>query len=207
MRTLIFAPIILAYMSMMSICSFADDHESAEQKLITLVDAIAAFSADLEQVTQEADGYILDTQTGNMVFARPNLLRWETLEPFSQTLVADGSHIYLHDPDLNQVTVRSWSSDPAVNPVAVFMASEQLKARFNVSEESDIFYLEPISVDASFQQMRLAFRQGLPAMLAIDDNLGQTTQIEFTNAQVLQSPEESLFKFKIPEGAEIFNDG
>lgn len=204
MRHLVFWTLLIA-----SVSIYGDEGPNAQtlSRLVGIIESIDAFSAELEQTTLEPDGFLLDTQTGNMHFASPNLLRWETEDPFVQTLVADGSKIYLHDPDLNQVTIRSWSSDPTINPVSVFMAPEQLGERFEITEEKNTFYLNPLSVDATFQQLRLAFRRGLPKILEIDDNLGQTTRIEFSKVRDLSELDSSLFQFDIPEGAEIFNDG
>lgn len=185
----------------------AEDYVSPAELLQEKLAALSSFTASFEQTTLEEDGFLLDEQRGKLYFSRPSRLRWESIEPFEQTLVADGVDIYLYDPDLNQVTVRAWSSDPLENPAAIFVTSETVSAHFSVNLEDDVFVLTPFSETSSVLQLKLGFDDGAPSSLQILDTLGQRTEIVFSEQNLTAIVDAEMFQFTIPDGAEVITDG
>ncbi|MEY4584987.1 MAG: hypothetical protein RJB10_1484, partial [Pseudomonadota bacterium] len=49
------------------------------------------------------------TSSGTFEFSRPNKFKFLYKKPFEQTIVADGTTLWLFDVDLNQVTARKQS--------------------------------------------------------------------------------------------------
>ena len=181
------------------------------------------FRSGFRQTVHEQDGYLLDEQSGILQFAQPGKLYWRTLDPFASTLVADGEQIYYFDPDLNQVNIREWDSDPSQNPIAVFIGDSAISDYYRVSRDESDFLLEPLFDGSSILQLKLGFEAGQPRAMEMMDSLGQRTRIEFHQLQQnlnavdgseYEAGEESddqfppsPFVFEVPEDAEIITDG
>ena len=179
---------------------------SAEQQLTALLSELNSFSASFEQRVEEEDGYLLDKLQGIMSFDHPNRLYWRVLEPFPSTLVSDGEQVYLFDPDLNQVSVRPWVADPSQNPVALFVGEQIVADYYAVSKDGEEFLLQPLALNSEYRQIRLSFRQGRPSSMQIIDSLGQNTRIDFSTLKPGSLPEQP-YRFDLPAGAEIVDDG
>ena len=65
-----------------------------------------AGKAHFAQIIVDKNLKQLQQATGTMQFARPGRFRWEYDKPYEQTIVGDGSRLWIYDKDLNQVTVR-----------------------------------------------------------------------------------------------------
>src|SRR2546425_12228655 len=63
-------------------------------------------SARFEQQVYDRSGKVVEKASGSFAFARPGKFRWTYEKPHKQVLVADGAKLWIHDPDLNQVTVK-----------------------------------------------------------------------------------------------------
>ena len=62
--------------------------------------------ADFEQQVHDRNGKLTQESKGSFVFQRPGLFRWVYAKPVDQVIVGDGERVWIHDRDLNQVTVR-----------------------------------------------------------------------------------------------------
>ena len=69
--------------------------------------ALKTLGAEFVQVVRGKDGEVTERASGTLSISRPNRFRWDYREPYEQTIVADGTRLWLYDPDLDQVTVRS----------------------------------------------------------------------------------------------------
>src|SRR5512146_732982 len=74
-------------------------------------------TASFEQQAFDRSGKVVDRSSGTFAFARPGKFRWTYEKPHRQLLIADGTRLWIYDPDLEQVTVkragRAISSTPA----------------------------------------------------------------------------------------------
>jgi len=68
---------------------------------------VKTLSSDFHQKVHDEHGKVIARSRGQFVFQRPGKFRWDYVHPFEQTIVADGEDIWVHDLDLEQVTVRS----------------------------------------------------------------------------------------------------
>jgi outer membrane lipoprotein carrier protein len=69
----------------------------------------AQFTQTVISPAREGQSVRSRNSSGVFEFARPNKFRFSYSKPYVQTLVADGQTLWLHDPDLNQVTARKLS--------------------------------------------------------------------------------------------------
>jgi outer membrane lipoprotein carrier protein len=149
--------------------------------------------------------------SGTMEFARPGRFRWEYSKPYEQTIVGDGSRLWVYDKDLNQVTVRKLDRALGASPAALLAGSNEIEKIYNLKaagSDGGLDWLEavPRSNDTAFGSIRLGLgKAGLEAM-ELRDQFGQTTVIKFSDVQrnVKIAPES--FRFTPPKGADVISE-
>lgn len=178
------------------------------------VDALKAFVTDVKsgraaftQVVTSADGAKRKTSSGGFEFQRPNRFRFDYRKPYEQTLVADGARVWFHDPDLNQVTVRSVDQALGATPAAI-LAGGQLEKDFALKAEADQGGLQwvlatPKAKDAGFQSLRVGFKGKDLAALEILDAFGQRSRLDFAQFEANAAVPAARFQFKPPAGADV----
>ena len=149
--------------------------------------------------------------TGTMEFARPGRFRWEYNKPYEQTIVGDGSRLWVYDKDLNQVTVRKLDRALGASPAALLAGSNEIEKIYNLKaagSDGGLDWLEavPRTQDTAFGSIRLGLgKSGLETM-ELKDQFGQTTVIKFSDVQRnVKIPPES-FKFTPPKGADVISE-
>jgi len=165
---------------------------------------------DFEQKVYDKDGKLVQDSRGSFALLRPNRFRWTYVKP-QQTIVGDGEKVWIHDADLNQVTVRRLSRVLGSTPAALLAGSSDVQAGFELKElgEKDgLEWLEakPRDKDAGFERMRLGMSTGGVEAMELVDHFGQTTVLRFSN--VVRNPqiEPGTFRFSPPKGADVLGD-
>lgn len=153
----------------------------------------------------------LQQAQGVMQFSRPGKFRWDYTKPYEQTIVGDGSRLWIHDKDLNQVTVRKLDRALGASPAALLAGSNDLERDFTLSDsgmQNGLDWLDavPKSRDTVFERVRMGFgKSGLEAM-ELRDQFGQITVITF--ADVVRNPRiaAEVFRFAPPPGVDVINE-
>lgn len=183
--------------------------EDGAGKLQALLAPLATLEADFEQVVTDADGLALETSTGRMTLSRPGRLRWEVREPWPQLVLADGVSLWVHEPDLEQVTVRPLAGALEGTPAMLLLeAPGSLVTHFGVVDERDgHFRLLPLDERSLYGELHLAFDAAkTPRSLAIVDHMGRTTHVRFTDVETGTVPAAELFEFEIPPGTDVIDE-
>ena len=176
------------------------------------LDSLQTLSAQFVQVVQDRKGDVTDRASGTLSIARPNRFRWDYREPYEQTIVADGRKLWLYDPDLAQVTVRSLEQGLGATPALLLSGSGNVGDAFRagpVEQRQDLTWcrLLPKQHGSDFERVSLAFgRKGELAAMELVDKLGQTTTIQFSAVKRASKLDESLFRFAPPPGADVIGD-
>jgi outer membrane lipoprotein carrier protein len=184
---------------------------SARAALDRFADGLVALEGRFEQQVYNGDGSLRETATGTIALQAPRRFRWHYLTPYEQLVVADGSHVWLHDVDLEQVTVRRQADEEAESPLVVLTDPASLDRRYRVEESGrrdglDWLTLVPRQDDGGFQQARLAVdAEGLQRM-ELEDTLGGRTQIRFSDWRRNPPLEPARFQFEPPEGVDLIGD-
>ncbi len=178
------------------------------QQLRQLLQPINSLSARFNQQITDPDGYQLQTSTGIFQVSQPNRLRWVVESPMPQQIIADGSTLWVYDPDLEQVIIQPFNQDLAATPAILFSGDiEQLDSAYFVRRlSSDHFELQPEQGGSLFNIIRITFAEGIPDSIALLDNLGQTTLIRLTAVQLNPTLSDDNFIFEIPEGVDVINN-
>ena len=167
--------------------------------------------ADFEQKVYDRGGKLTQESKGSFVFQRPGLFRWVYAKPVDQVIVGDGERVWIHDRDLNQVTVRRLSRALGSTPAALLAGSAEVEKAFELSEggaKDGLEWLEakPREREAGFDRVRMGFSaEGIQAM-ELTDHFGQTTQLRFTNLVRNPKVDRAEFRFQPPKGADVLGE-
>ena len=167
-----------------------------------------SLSGQFEQTLVDSNQELIQSSSGNFLLKKPGYFRWDTREPFPQLLVSDLETIWFYDPDLEQVTVRSYHNHVDQTP-SLLLSGDADKISQNyvvtkLSEES--FSLLPKSEMPSFTELQLLFKDQQLASMVLKDSLDQTTTFIFTEVKVNPDVVASDFQFTPPNGVDILFD-
>jgi outer membrane lipoprotein carrier protein len=158
-----------------------------------LRDDLNAFTKGLKgldgQFTQQVfgtNGKQKEQSSGRVAVSAPRLFRWEYVKPYAQLIVADGKTVWVHDPDLQQVSKRAQGAEEANSPLAILLDPAKLDRDFTVKEAGTTSGIEwmqvtPRNADAAFKSAKLGFDKSGLARMEYVDALGQRTRISFSD--------------------------
>ena len=166
------------------------------------------FKAEFAQSVLAKNGKKPQQSAGTLAIARPGKLRWEIAKPYPQLVVSDGEKVWIHDPDLQQVTVRKLGQAIGSSPAALLAGSNELERNFSLKEAGEsegLSWLEafPKVADSGFEKVRLAFAGGELKAMELLDSFGQTTQVRFSHAEKNPVLPAGSFIFKAPPGTDV----
>ena len=72
---------------------------------------------------------------GRFSILRPGLFKWEYTSPYKQTIVGDGSYIWLYDIDLAQITKTAQNQAIGDSPAAILSNKDALSASYTLKED------------------------------------------------------------------------
>jgi outer membrane lipoprotein carrier protein len=166
--------------------------------------------ADFEQKVFDKSGKLVQQSKGNFAFLRPGRFRWTYVKP-PQVIVGDGDRVWIHDTDLNQVTVRKVARVLGATPAALLAGASDIEKSFDLveaGEKDGLEWLEakPKEKESGFERIRLGMSaSGVDAMELVD-HFGQTTVLRFTNMVRNPQFEAGTFRFTPPKGADVLGD-
>lgn len=151
------------------------------------------------------------SSSGRFEFVRPDRFRFDYTKPFVQTIVADGTSLWLYDADLNQVTVRNQKDTLGATPATLIAAGSDLKTlreSFELSalpEREGMSWVEarPRQKDGQLQSIKAAFKGTDLVILEIADGLGQVSVMTFSGWQSNPAIPSDRFRFQVPAGADV----
>jgi outer membrane lipoprotein carrier protein len=182
----------------------------ARAQLDAFAQGLHALSGNFTQTLTDPTGK-MQTSSGTVVLEAPRQFRWDTLTPNKQTIVADGSRVWLYDPDLEQVQVRKQDAEEAHSPLTVLTDLKQLDKDFTVSEQGtrdglNWLRLTSTGADPQFSYVDLGFDAKGLARMQFKDQLGAVSDIRFSNWQRNPPIPPQDFNFTPPKGADVIGD-
>ncbi|QNK01533.1 outer membrane lipoprotein chaperone LolA [Dyella telluris] len=206
-RLLLLATATLA----LSVSSLAMAAGPARAKLDAFTAGMHSLTGKFSQTLKDANGNAGKPSNGTLALEAPRQFRWETLAPSKQTIVADGSRVWLYDPDLEQVTVRVQSSEESHSPLTVLTDVKQMDKDFNAIEQGEhdgLSWLRLTSKakDPQFDYADLGFDASGLARMVFRDQLGAVTDIRFSGWQRNVAIPPETFNFVPPPGTDVIGD-
>ena len=100
-------------------------------------------------------------------------------------IIADGQQVYIYDPELEQVIIKSQTQLFNRTPASLLIGnSQQLKKLFDVKQVNKMFILKP-KLDKNYQKIELTFQKNssIPKIIRFVDALNQVTTIYFKSSK------------------------
>lgn len=189
-------------------------HAGARDQLDGFTKGLKGLDGQFTQRVFDDNGRVRETSSGRVALSAPRLFRWEYQKPYPQLIVADGSTVWVYDPDLEQVSRRPQGSAEQDSPLAALIDPGKLDRDFRVEDAGSAGGLQWLQLtprqggdEAAFQSARLGLdAQGLVRM-EIVDALGQRTEIEFTGWKRNPRFAADAFRYTPPAGVDVVGEG
>jgi len=144
---------------------------------------------------------------GSFEFQRPNRFRFVYDKPYAQTVVGDGTKVWIYDPDLNQASSRKLGDALANTPAALIVSNDIDKvftlADLKSSEGIDWVKATPRQAEGTVRELRVGFKGHALARLEIDDSFGQKSVLVFSAFEPNAKLAADTFTFVPPKGADV----
>ena len=144
---------------------------------------------------------------GSFEFSRPNRFRFIYAKPYAQTVVGDGTKVWIYDPDLNQASSRK-TGDALANTPAALIVSNDIDKVFTLADQPskdgiDWVLATPKQAEGTVRTLRVGFKGHALAQMEIDDSFGQKSMIVFNAFEPNAKLAADTFVFTPPKGADV----
>lgn len=192
--------------------------EGILQRMETVYRGIRTFQARFDQETETKSLRRTRKSSGWIYVQKPDKVRWSYEEPELQEVYVLGDRILLWIPARNQVLKATEADMPGMAQIRVLLAQGRLWESFSISllpppADGEAFHclrLVPATgTKLSIEEMILFVRKedSLLERTESRDLVGNVTRIRFRDWQVNASLSPDLFRFEIPQGAEVLEGG
>lgn len=179
--------------------------EMIQKKFETIKEIKGTFSQtsyikDLEE-TQEF--------SGTFFLIKPDLMMWEYKSPRDEKIVINGTETWIYKRSQNQVIKTTFSKESYSQvPIAILQSFDNIRNDFDITmPEKNSLQLIPKQKIGFIKTLVLETRtDGFPIkMFTIIDTYGNIIMIELNEIKTNPGLDASIFIFKVPEGAEVFD--
>ena len=214
MKKLIFAVLLGCQLLLTIVCAANTSQPIAEQQLIDLLQQYTTYSANFTEATSDAKNLAIMPSSGHVMIKKPGLFFWETLTPNHQQVMSNGKSMWIYDVDLAQATQRPAVIPGQIEPAKILAGDgSELSQYFtiermttHVANNQSVFTLTAKQDNAVFSKITMSFQQGRLVKIVALNNLDQTSTFTFSNIQLNQPIDSSIFTFKPPKGVDVLQD-
>lgn len=183
----------------------------AVERLHAYFETTAAMRAQFHQTVRDNQGRTIQDVTGTMQLQRPGKFRWDYHKPYVQLIVGDGRKVWLYDPELEQVTVRSLDKVLGSSPAALLAGSKDIDRLFSLADAGKKGSLEwvvatPRQSESGFDKVLLGFDGDTLAAMQMYDSFGQLTEIVFSAVERNPRLPADSFRFSPPAGVDVLSE-
>ena len=219
-RNTIILMALLAFL-LSGITAIAAEKPSDSKKTVTLEDilkkvekryALSGFTAGFFQSSTIKALNITDTAMGKISIKRPGKMRWIYEAPERQSIITDGTRLWIYHPDDNQVMLGAAPSYFGGGKGASFLTDiSEMRATFDITLETpevpDRYKLKLVpkqkSVDVTHVFVWVATRTWEVSEVATYNTYGDETRMEFSHIEFIGDLPDPLFMFTIPDGTDV----
>lgn len=176
-------------------------------------DATRDFTADVTQEMTVASLGKTITSHGTVAFKKPGKMRWELTQNDKQVIVADGTTLWLYQPEERQVLKTPFdaafrSSTPASFLTGVGRITQDFTATLDgESPDGQVLYLMliPRRTDADVGKLRLTVARDTFDIRGaeVHDPLGNVSRLQFDHMRRNVGLTDDQFVFQIPPGVDV----
>lgn len=180
----------------------------ARDQLNAFTRGLKTLDGHFTQQVFDSRGKLKENSSGRVSLSAPKLFRWEYTRPYPQQIVADGRTVWIYEPDLQQVTKRPQGAEARTSPLAALTDPAKLDAQFVVKDAGvqnglQWLALTPKGGESGFRSARLGFGAAGLARMQVVDQLGQRTDISFTDWKRNTPLPPATFRFSVPKGVDV----
>jgi len=200
--------LILTVLAASNVNAQARIDELGEKLVNDFLTNITTLEGRFEQSLIDAEGAIVETNSGTLEIERPTRFRWSYTEPYEQWLVADGMNIWSYDLDLEQVTVKPQAEALANTPALLLGGAEDALEQFDfggttIETVTTWVRLDPKDKDGGFNRVELGFVDSELRRMVFFDNLEQTTLVALHDVIVNEPIDSARFEFVVPDDVDL----
>ena len=179
--------------------------------LVDILGKMRALNGNFTQKVTDQNGAILQEASGQFFFKKPNLFKWDYLEPSKSQLISDGELLYLYDPDLKQVVISQLKKIGGVSPAMLLVTSNvgSLFEISNIQDSKGVSWFKALPHEpkkANFKKVFINFKQGKLQRMRIVDGFDNTTEINFIKVSQNSIINEAIFLFNTPEDIDVIKN-
>lgn len=195
------------------LCIFTAAHAApeAESSLDRFFTKVQTYSAKFEQEVLDEGMNIIEESQGTMWISRPGKFRWDYQPPLEQKIISNGAKVWVHDVELEQVTIRPLGDTIGRTPANLLAGKGELAKSYKIKDmgaKGGYFWvrLKPKSKEANFENIFIGFKENRLRIMELIDGLGQTTRIQFNNEQENLTIADKHFNFVPPTNVDIIDE-
>lgn len=174
--------------------------------------ANSGFSAIFFQQSTLKAMDITDTASGKIFIKRPGKMRWEYEKPERQIIITDAKNLWIYRPADNQVMIGNATTYFGDGKGSSFLSDMKLiRKKFRITfEKTDpnhnyVLKLLPNEKKYDLSEIYLSISNINFDIVQIVtyNSYGDETQIQLKQVQFGQNFDDTMFSFKIPQGADV----
>lgn len=170
------------------------------------------FSAAFFQESMLKAMQITDTAEGRLTVKRPDKMRWEYTMPDAQTIITDGTSLWIYRPEDRQVMVGKAPEFFGRGRGAGFLSDmKSIRKGFVIKlqpAENDDYYRLELTPKKPTAELARVLISAAKTTFQVDqvityNDYGDETRIVLSDYQFNLDPDDALFKLDIPEGVDV----
>ena len=186
----------------------------ARDDLTAFTQGLKGLDGQFSQQVYDVNGKRKESSSGRVALSAPRLFRWEYVKPYPQLIVADGKHVWVYEPDLQQATKRPQGAEEQNSPLAALIDPSKLERDFTITEAGESGGLEWLQLspreqgdEGGFRSAKLGFGKAGLARMSVVDALGQRTEITFSDWKRNPGFANGTFSYVPAKGVDVVGEG
>jgi outer membrane lipoprotein carrier protein len=176
--------------------------------------SVAGFTAQFSQTSSIKAMDITDSASGRAFFKRSGKMRWEYKSPDRQMIITDGKTLWVFRPEDDQVMIGKGPSFFKDGKGFSFLSDmKMIKQKFSMvlekKTEEDFFILKLLPREKTYDITEIYLWISKITFDVVKiltyNSYGDETRIVFTDIQLKEKLDDSLFSFEVPEGVEVLH--
>jgi chaperone LolA len=184
-------------------------HADALADLKSFIQQSRSISADFTQSVVDQNGKKIQPSSGSMLIQRPGKFHWRYVKPYPSEIIGDGKKVWIYDPELKQVTIKTMTEAIDSSPAALLAGNNDFEKNYtvtNIANKPGWLNAFPKAKDSTFQRVQIALQNKMITTMVLVDQFGQTTTVNFSNIKLNPAISTNEFTFTPPKGVDVISD-
>lgn len=201
--------LLITHHSLLIVVASASDVDEMVEMIQKKFETIKDIKGDFSQTSYIKDLEETEKFSGTFFLIKPSRMMWEYKSPRDEKVVINDTETWIYKRSQNQVIKTTFSKESYSQvPIAMLQSFENIRDDFDITmPEENALQLRPKRKMGFIKTLVLeTATDGFPIkMFTIIDTYGNIIMIELNNIKTNQNLDASIFIFKVPQGAEVFD--